>query len=776
MKNNEDNHTNTPTRQKEDWFKFFALQPDAFTNSQYEQWQTLWDKQARLETFVKQELLLQDLIPSVEKLQGTLDYKKPFKIVFVGETGAGKSTFINALMGQKVVSYGGGGAVTGVPIYIHPGESEDPTEMSITYRSESEFIDLICNLLRINGEPAADLRAKGMGAIAVQNEENQQWVKDFLQGQSPSDIESTKKDIKEVISAWQSVKSNNLLGKKDPNTNIGKLKELTEERSQTNRTDRRIVGIKKADIFFGKEIGETALKNIVYVDAPGLGALTRRHTEVLREEAREADAIVLVVGDTRPDRYMKDINELVQDIFLDGLAQGNKLAQNLLSKVFLVVNRQGNASEEDRERFRDSINGIWNLLYAKLKPSSPVERTHYEVVADKAMFARLRLADQSLEEEEKKRYNKYVQELGEHTNVFEALLNTSGILEFEKAITYFLSEKRIEDILDGANARLANLIAEIKSVLKQHLTDNGIDLVLDEKLNQQFEKGQENRCYEQIKKDYADLAKRYTAKRDAFFKKKVDQNELMPDRKPFNTIMEGIIQRCYERFVQPDGDYDNQTFDYNTGDYHKEALIKKFLTDAESEVRRGVAKESVYFSDFYANLFETHFSKNFFETLFASFTYEQAYIINELNPVNRVEQVKSEMKQKFQESCRACLEYEMIKHSITQNTEMITKLNETVASGDTFSEKLIQAFKEQYESSVVKALPILQNMYFYDIKLLSTVVEDMSETMKRQHEQNFKELKSTLLTRLGGTKEIVQAVIDCYVRFQGMIGPRMTND
>ena len=124
------------------WSTWFSGLPPDTLATHFDTWCRL-DHQCRTiqEVFDRVQVpipgaAMQELAQAVRRL----DFTAPYRVVVLGESGAGKSSLLNALVGQNLLPVGTGGAVTGVASYLATDPDTPSGHVRVTYRTEDEWL------------------------------------------------------------------------------------------------------------------------------------------------------------------------------------------------------------------------------------------------------------------------------------------------------------------------------------------------------------------------------------------------------------------------------------------------------------------------------------------------------------------------------------------------------------------------------------------------------------------------------------------------------------
>lgn len=266
-----------------------------------------------------------------------LDFTREYSVKLVGHAGAGKSTLLASLLGQDIFPRLAGGAVTGVCTRVRLCQDREPEEMRVHFLTRKEFDALLHQTQQSISEATT------------------QYLRDEL------NIE-----LQILLKASETFAEQYLL---DGNGHIeilprARWKEESsryiEEPSRDSEEPRlvRLINYVEYRVRTGKQA--ILPPGSVLVDLPGGSAGQLRHDAILREELRNTDAILLVVGNNRfgDDERTQHIFELVRRRVLLGRAP--EVAARM---VFLAVTHWDEInSPASQEKALGSLRPLLNNL------------------------------------------------------------------------------------------------------------------------------------------------------------------------------------------------------------------------------------------------------------------------------------------------------------------------------------------------------------------------------------------------------------------------------
>ena len=102
--------------------------------------------------FVSLTVSYRELIEKAQKNWSTPDFEKPTKVVICGGTGHGKSTLINALVGDEVLPAGEeGGACTSAVIEVKSNTEDEMFKATVQFLDQSQWEQVLCKWIQFEG-------------------------------------------------------------------------------------------------------------------------------------------------------------------------------------------------------------------------------------------------------------------------------------------------------------------------------------------------------------------------------------------------------------------------------------------------------------------------------------------------------------------------------------------------------------------------------------------------------------------------------------------------
>ncbi len=406
-----------------------------------------------------------------------LDFTREYTVKLVGHSGAGKSTLLAALLGQDIFPRMAGGAVTGVCTRVRLCLDREPEELRVYFLTRTEF-DALLHQTQQALKEATSQHLRDELAVELKNllSASEAFGEQYLQdgGGYIEIIPRTR---------WRE-ESGRYIEEPSRDSEEPRLVRLI------NYVEYRIRGGKQGMLPPGSML----------VDLPGGSAGQLRHDAILREELRNTDAILLVVGNNRfgDDERTQHIFDLVRRRVLPGRA--SDVAARM---VFLAVTHWDEVNSPGNQ---EKALGSLRPLLRDLPPNYASYHRHgvsndyffYPLRAQDGLLATLGLQKQPLDATRVQEGRDYAgrilsvypdllklnanlpttpmaQEFQKVTPAqHEAMLRFSGLSELSKDLQMFLTGSRYEVQLRQAETQLALALQQLEELCWENLGQIGM--------------------------------------------------------------------------------------------------------------------------------------------------------------------------------------------------------------------------------------------------------------------------------------------------------------
>ena len=328
------------------------------------------------------------------------------RVGLFGLTGAGKSTFINALLGFECMRMGLGETTRVVTELRRSDESHPSGSVELEYKTLSELND------EVKKDVANEWKIDK--AFTIENASTRDKLRKWAEETEDPDDSAF---VEAVIKGWDTY--HDRLG----TTNSDFIGSDVDTTLHTSKGERLAVFIKKRKLYFDAPF---LMKDMVLLDTPGFGSGVRRHTDLAMELAKKLDVILLLDKVKAP--VMKEEKECIHRLF-----ENNKTQQmNAGGAQFICILNQlteippGESIEEQITRFLKRLeeSGIRNV---------PV----YGIDAAQAFWAKRKKIAEKLPPNEEAKYKKYCK-----CHSYEEDYNQSRFEDIEGKLSQYLIDNK----------------------------------------------------------------------------------------------------------------------------------------------------------------------------------------------------------------------------------------------------------------------------------------------------------------------------------------------
>jgi len=709
---------------------------------QFERWTKLQGKCAELQEVLSQyqSLDLSKAKTLLDRADNVLRPDRDYQVVVIGETGAGKSSLLNALLQERLLLTGGGAAITGTAIYVYPNQNVDFDKAELSIRTQDEFKPLLLGVAshyldeqtRANlfGDEASITAAKVIDLAT--NEDIAKKLPDNFPVDEILDIANTWEKI-DTIKKSIKIKFQLPEDQKELNTYLEEGGSLNEK----GNPERVIPAIKCAKYYLKPKDssylnGKTS-SNVVFIDVPGSAAKTLRHTEILRQELKNANAVVFVVNPNRPaEKEGTSIANLLVQYLFSGYTAEEK--SKFANRVFIVVNKADQIkSEEDETRLKKSLSELCGII----GDTNLLESRYFRIVAEKSVLALILRQKIGLTDESEKNFYATLakcppENLGEANP--DKLDKESGIPSLLKELNTFLSKDRVKLMLDEGELFLEKAENDIKLTCRQILglehqeisseQLDGLGLTTKVFCDQTLE--QDRKELEKARKALIEFVK-------AWIDSEEHQREVSSQVTSIFTKLKDSIEEPAKRLLDPE-DRDGAlhiTLSHVTGKSYPNVDSPFLLLSTEEKFHRAVEENSRDLADYYFHKFDDKVRDIKIGELIEQKSYEQKYI-KELALDKEIQESKQQVYENFLAICKWVLMYELVKMPIDLPLD---------PSADDVSHNLsVQVFKKTF-SEIAPELVLLssdaiQSMVYGILPLpLNKLIEVFARSVEQKVEE-----------------------------------------
>jgi hypothetical protein len=475
-----------------------------------------------------------------------LDYTREYTVKLVGHAGAGKSTLLAALIGRDIFPRLAGGAVTGVRTRVRLCRDDEPEEMHVHFLTRAAFGHLLSQTQQaIKTAPTQKMREALAAELTILLKASEAFGDTYLKDDQPY-VEIVPRE------RWKT-----------------ESRRYIEEPARDSEEPRltRVIDYVEYRVHAGPR--SVLPPNSVLVDLPGGAAGQIYHDLMLREELKQVDALLLVIGNNRfgDDERIQRIFEEVRQAVLQ-----NRAFDVASRMLFLVVTHW---DEINSPASQEKALGSLRPFLRELPPGYASYHRHgsrhtyffYPLRALDALLATLGLAGTSLDEERQQEGREYAgrllgiypellkvapslppttsaQEFEQVTREqHEAMLQYSGLPELTHDLQVFLTENRYEVQLRHAETQLAMALQLTEDLCWEQMSQLGVESHDLQELQQEMRSRQARRSAAR----FEHLQRRTNAMLDAWNDALRQFDSAISSEK---SVFQRVLQTAHERAAQ----------------------------------------------------------------------------------------------------------------------------------------------------------------------------------------------------------------------------------
>jgi hypothetical protein len=679
---------------REDWLERWRIWHPGLdtgqTDQQFNNWYELYSRHQTLNAIAgKYSIYTSPRFAEARKELGIannrLQFEVPYRVIVLGESGAGKSTFVNALIGRDLLPAAPGGAITGAATYITISQECKEEKAEVVYRDDPKFNDLLERMAKRYNLAIADSPEAILKSLS---QPDQSIFKDPL---SERHRRVLRNDLEDIATTWISLRKRGKLGKTetyDPVKDHDQIMNLIGEQEGDNqftgkRSDaekRSVPGIQHVFYTLRPDASAMhdlrAMEHVLIIDAPGSGAgRTLRHDEILYAETEQADAIILVLNALRPaGNLSQDMAELVESVFFLGLAE--EWRTKSASRVFIIANRfddvlsDSNDREKNTRRLNDSIQVIANLIapeyWEKYCAEDSADKHYFCTMAQLSVLAR-KVRWGAPTDQETQSYKTYAPLFEDSASSPEQMEKESNVPDARNHIQQFLSNRRVTVMLDEVRARLEaahlNMRNAAQAMFPQTDGTNPAGLKPSEARLQHIQEA----CHKVLAHSREALKTANKQMLQALDTWRREEHHTSNLTMLIEDIYKKFDDQMREELTKQEPELVRIIREDTTGREIIEGLPRTLALEVERRLRESVRLHSRDLANYYLNHFEreTASPEHNLKKLMQQMTYGQAYVGEDhLEPLHRLDQAAASLRQNFTSICEWTLLYELIKRPI----------------------------------------------------------------------------------------------------------------
>ncbi len=469
------------------------------------------------------------------------------EVAFVGLEKAGKSTFINAFIGNQMLPTADKRAtyITTQVKYSEKGK------VIVRFYTEEEFLDKVFRkLLKDVQYPEAEIQ--NLDTVSVDD-----FKKYFeaLREKSPILYEKHKnrleRDILEILEGKEEIKKYLIGGEKEFDENLmNEYKPFITDPFKSR-------AVKEAIIYSPKLEG---LRNVIIYDLPGFDSPTFTHSEYTIDKIKKADAVVFIRLAKRPSLTHPEVEIITKTYEEDGLPLKEKtfffagMADYFDSREELLANKEELIRElkkydlfvsENRIFFGSALAHLEKLKVVSGSKLSKLEELGISTGIDELKDRLIKYNKQERSRVLERRINHLIDEV---TNFINDIKKDLKKMLDERDISNFKA-KAVLEIRRTSVGYIEEKIDELLSSVKQEILEK-------EKLSNNLRKSVSSMSLmpsedelNRIKKSIESTVTTNTELPDAF-NREIRNKIRHKVRKDFTDLTEGTVREELERFVQ----------------------------------------------------------------------------------------------------------------------------------------------------------------------------------------------------------------------------------
>ena len=234
-----------------------------------------------------------------------------FEVAIIGEEKAGKSSFVNAIMGGDILPTKEE-RCTYTSTSVRYGDKD---HAEVSFYGDMEFSQGFQDRLRIMGYPHYDTQTCGNLSLAQYRSVFESLDEKTRAFYGPT----VNKDVENILEYWETLRQ--FTGHAPISFEGGELREQTFKRFIED--PRYAIAVKEIVLHTTQLGGD--MRNAVIYDVPGFNSPTKMHKEQTIEKMCAADAILFVAGADKPSLTDASLDIFSKNVDEDNIVLGDKL-------------------------------------------------------------------------------------------------------------------------------------------------------------------------------------------------------------------------------------------------------------------------------------------------------------------------------------------------------------------------------------------------------------------------------------------------------------------
>lgn len=380
--------------------------------------------------------------------------KNEYTIALFGAFSAGKSSFANALLGERVLPVSPNPTTAAINEIRAPDKEHPHETVTLLFKTEEQLLKDINQALELSGKTVGSVES-----LELLLREHDEWVENKRQGTGENEEQEPEEDFSPLaalpLEQFSFLRAA-LSGYKEIQPLLGQLVEKNADTyTEFVSVEEKACFVERIILYYASPLTE---QGMVLVDTPGAGSMNARHTEMAFNYITSADSIVFVT-------YYNHAFSRADQVFLTQLGQVKEFIGK--DKLFFIVNAADLATE--KSDLKDVLRHIeQNLLHCGIE-----QARIYPVSSHLALLAKKEAAH-SLTSDEKQRYQSLLALSEAERLPKEEVLELSGFSLFEQHFYPFTKQALAAAVLHQAEADANQGILELKRRIKLAETDEVI--------------------------------------------------------------------------------------------------------------------------------------------------------------------------------------------------------------------------------------------------------------------------------------------------------------
>lgn len=221
---------------------------------------------------------------------------RKFTVALFGAFSAGKSSFANALLGERILPVSPHPTTATINKVLPPDEGHPHQTVIVQFKKESQLIDDINEMIKISGKSISSLNELST-LLQTHDKTKAEFEKSEKESRNEGEEESKGKEIKRpllefVTPTKMTFLRSVVLGLQEMYNKLGQSEQVAIDTFQAYIATEQYAGfIELISLYYDCPLTQ---KGIILVDTPGADSIHARHTEVAFNYVTQADVVLFV--------------------------------------------------------------------------------------------------------------------------------------------------------------------------------------------------------------------------------------------------------------------------------------------------------------------------------------------------------------------------------------------------------------------------------------------------------------------------------------------------